>query len=148
MQTFVIVVHLMIVLTMIGFVLLQKSEGGGLGIGSTGGLLSGPGTPHPPTPPPPHLAGAVFAPHPVPSVPAPLPPPPGPRLRPRRGQRAAGPDRRPGRHHARSASATGASPGRAAGAAVAVTQGARAGKPALRFWCQVCRPRITSFSRT
>jgi len=44
MQTFVIVVHLMIVLAMIGFVLLQKSEGGGLGIGSTGGFLSSRGT--------------------------------------------------------------------------------------------------------
>src|SRR5215212_4099727 len=37
MQTVVIVVHLMIVLAMIGFVLLQRSEGGGLGTGSTGG---------------------------------------------------------------------------------------------------------------
>jgi preprotein translocase subunit SecG len=44
MQTFIIVVHLMIVLAMIGFVLLQKSEGGGLGIGSTGGFLSSRGT--------------------------------------------------------------------------------------------------------
>jgi preprotein translocase subunit SecG len=44
MQGFVIVVHLMIVLAMIGFVLLQKSEGGGLGIGSTGGFLSSRGT--------------------------------------------------------------------------------------------------------
>ncbi|HEY7246511.1 MAG TPA: preprotein translocase subunit SecG [Xanthobacteraceae bacterium] len=37
MQTFVIVVHLMIVLALIGFVLLQKSEGGGFAAGSTGG---------------------------------------------------------------------------------------------------------------
>src|SRR5690349_24552754 len=44
MQGFVIVVHLMLVLAMIGFVLLQKSEGGGLGIGSTGGFLSSRGT--------------------------------------------------------------------------------------------------------
>jgi len=46
MQTFVIVVHLMIVLAMIGFVLLQKSEGGGLGMGSGGGggFLSSRGT--------------------------------------------------------------------------------------------------------
>ena len=44
MEKFVIVVHLMIVLSMIGFVLLQKSEGGGLGIGSTGGFLSSRGT--------------------------------------------------------------------------------------------------------
>ena len=44
MQTFVIVIHLMIVLALIGVVLLQKSEGGGLGIGSTGGFLSSRGT--------------------------------------------------------------------------------------------------------
>jgi preprotein translocase subunit SecG len=35
----VIVIHLMLVLAMIGVVLLQKSEGGGI-IGSTGGFLS------------------------------------------------------------------------------------------------------------
>jgi len=39
-----IALHLMIVLTMIGVVLLQKSEGGGLGVGSTGGFLSSRGT--------------------------------------------------------------------------------------------------------
>ena len=44
MEKFVIVVHLMIVLSMIGFVLLQKSEGGGLGIGSSGGFLTSRGT--------------------------------------------------------------------------------------------------------
>lgn len=46
MQTVVIVIHLMVVLTMIGFVLLQKSEGGGLGMGSSGGggFLSSRGT--------------------------------------------------------------------------------------------------------
>ncbi len=44
MQTVVVVVHLMIVIAMIGFVLLQKSEGGGLGIGSTGGFLTSRGT--------------------------------------------------------------------------------------------------------
>jgi preprotein translocase subunit SecG len=44
MQTFVIVIHLMIVLAMIGLVLLQKSEGGGLGIGSSGGFMSSRGT--------------------------------------------------------------------------------------------------------
>jgi preprotein translocase subunit SecG len=37
MLTFIIVIHLMIVLAMCGLVLLQKSEGGGLGIGSSGG---------------------------------------------------------------------------------------------------------------
>ena len=35
MQQVVIVIHLMLVLAMIGVVLLQRSEGGGLGIGST-----------------------------------------------------------------------------------------------------------------
>jgi preprotein translocase subunit SecG len=45
MQTVVIVVHLMIVLTMIGFVMLQRSEGGGLGMGSGGGgFMSSRGT--------------------------------------------------------------------------------------------------------
>lgn len=44
MQTVVIIIHLMVVLAMIGFVLLQKSEGGGLGIGSTGGFMTSRGT--------------------------------------------------------------------------------------------------------
>ena len=44
MITVIIVIHLMVVLSMIGVVLLQKSEGGGLGIGSTGGFLSSRGT--------------------------------------------------------------------------------------------------------
>jgi preprotein translocase subunit SecG len=44
MQTVLIVIHLMVVTAMIGVVLLQKSEGGGLGIGSTGGFLSSRGT--------------------------------------------------------------------------------------------------------
>jgi preprotein translocase subunit SecG len=44
MQTVIIVIHLMVVVAMIGVVLLQKSEGGGLGIGSTGGFLSSRGT--------------------------------------------------------------------------------------------------------
>ena len=39
MQTVVIVVHLMIVLAMIGLVLLQRSEGGALGIGGGGGFM-------------------------------------------------------------------------------------------------------------
>lgn len=37
MQTVLIVLHLMIVATLIGAVLLQKSEGGGLGVGGGGG---------------------------------------------------------------------------------------------------------------
>jgi preprotein translocase subunit SecG len=45
MQTVVILIHLMIVLGMIGLVLLQKSEGGGLGMGGGGGgFLSSRGT--------------------------------------------------------------------------------------------------------
>src|SRR6201986_5262121 len=40
MQTVVIVIHLMIVATLIATVLLQKSEGGGLGVGGGGGFLS------------------------------------------------------------------------------------------------------------
>jgi preprotein translocase subunit SecG len=44
MQTVIIVIHLMLVASMIGVVLLQKSEGGGLGIGSSGGFMSSRGT--------------------------------------------------------------------------------------------------------
>jgi preprotein translocase subunit SecG len=45
MQTVIILVHLMLVLAMVGLVLLQKSEGGGLGMGGgTGGFLSSRGT--------------------------------------------------------------------------------------------------------
>ena len=44
MQTVLIVIHLMVVAAMIGVVLLQKSEGGGLGIGSSGGFMSSRGT--------------------------------------------------------------------------------------------------------
>ncbi len=40
MQHVVIVIHLMLVLSLIGVVLLQRSEGGGLGIGSSGGAGS------------------------------------------------------------------------------------------------------------
>ena len=47
MQTVVIIFHLMIVLAMTGLVLVQKSEGGGLGMGGSGGgggFLSSRGT--------------------------------------------------------------------------------------------------------
>ena len=43
MLTVLIVIHLMIVLAMVGVVLLQKSEGGGL-VSSTSGFLTGRGT--------------------------------------------------------------------------------------------------------
>src|SRR3954471_17282659 len=44
MQTVVIVVHLMLVAALIATVLLQRSEGGGLGMGSGGGFMSSRGT--------------------------------------------------------------------------------------------------------
>lgn len=44
MQTVVIVIHLLVVLALIGVVLLQKSEGGGLGIGGGGGFMTSRGT--------------------------------------------------------------------------------------------------------
>src|SRR3954465_1044701 len=40
MQTVLIVIHLMIVLALVGVVLIQRSEGGGLGIGGGSGFLS------------------------------------------------------------------------------------------------------------
>ena len=45
MQAVILVIHLMVISAMVGVVLLQKSEGGGLGIGSAGGgFLSSRGT--------------------------------------------------------------------------------------------------------
>ena len=44
MQTVIIVIHLMVVLAMIGLVLLQRSEGGGLGMGGGGGFMTNRGT--------------------------------------------------------------------------------------------------------
>jgi preprotein translocase subunit SecG len=61
MQTVIIVIHLMIVLAMCGIVLLQRSEGGGLGIGSTGGFLSSRGTANVLTRTTAILAAAFFA---------------------------------------------------------------------------------------
>jgi preprotein translocase subunit SecG len=60
MEKFVIVVHLMIVLSMIGFVLLQKSEGGGFAAGSTAGFLSSRGTANVLTRTTAYLAAAFF----------------------------------------------------------------------------------------
>jgi len=40
MQTVLIVVHLMIVIALVGVVLLQRSEGGGLGIGGGSGFMT------------------------------------------------------------------------------------------------------------
>ena len=89
MQTFVIVVHLLIVLAMIGFVLLQKSEGGGLGIGSTGGFLSSRGTANVLTRTTAYLAAAFFATSLVLSILAGLHRNPGTILRPTAGTPAA-----------------------------------------------------------
>ena len=44
MQHVIIVIHLMLVLALIGVVLLQRSEGGGLGIGGGGGFMTSRGT--------------------------------------------------------------------------------------------------------
>ena len=41
MHTVLVVVHLMIVLALVGVVLLQRSEGGALGIGGGGGFMTG-----------------------------------------------------------------------------------------------------------
>lgn len=60
MQTVVVVIHLMIVLALIGVVLLQRSEGGGLGIGGGGGFMSSRGTANVLTRATAILAGAFF----------------------------------------------------------------------------------------
>ena len=63
MQTVVILIHLMIVLAMVGLVLIQKSEGGGLGMGggSGGGFMSSRGTANVLTRATAVLAGVFFA---------------------------------------------------------------------------------------
>jgi preprotein translocase subunit SecG len=61
MQTVVIVVHLMIVVILIGSVLLQKSEGGGLGMGGGAGFMSSRGTANLLTRTTAILAGGFFA---------------------------------------------------------------------------------------
>ena len=43
MQTVLIVIHIMVVLALIATVLLQRSEGGALGIGGGGGVMTGRG---------------------------------------------------------------------------------------------------------
>lgn len=43
METVVLVIHLLLALALIGVVLLQRSEGGGLGMGSAGGVMTGRG---------------------------------------------------------------------------------------------------------
>src|ERR1035437_5797977 len=63
MQHVVIVIHLMLVLALIGVVLLQKSEGGGLGISGSGGggFMSSRGTANLLTRATAVLAGLFFA---------------------------------------------------------------------------------------
>ena len=41
MENVILTIHLLIVLALIGVVLLQRSEGGGLGMGGGGGAMSG-----------------------------------------------------------------------------------------------------------
>jgi len=41
MENVILVIHLILALCLIGVVLLQRSEGGGLGIGGGGGVVSG-----------------------------------------------------------------------------------------------------------
>lgn len=45
MEPVVLVIHLILALAIIGLVLIQRSEGGGLGIGGSGGGLGGLSTP-------------------------------------------------------------------------------------------------------
>src|SRR5256886_6622888 len=61
MQTVIIVIHLMVVLAMTGVVLLQRSEGGGLGMGNTGGFLTSRGSANGLTRTTPTLAAVFFA---------------------------------------------------------------------------------------
>jgi preprotein translocase subunit SecG len=61
MLTVLILIHLMVVVAMIGVVLLQRSEGGGLGVGQAGGFLSSRGTANVLTRTTAILAGAFFA---------------------------------------------------------------------------------------
>jgi preprotein translocase subunit SecG len=41
MENVVLIIHLLLALSLIGVVLLQRSEGGGLGMGGSGGAVSG-----------------------------------------------------------------------------------------------------------
>ena len=61
MQHVVIVIHLMLVLALIGVVLLQRSEGGGLGIGVDRGFMTSRGTANVLTRATAILAGLFFA---------------------------------------------------------------------------------------
>src|SRR5690606_9158656 len=61
METVIIVIHLLIVVAMIGVVLLQRSEGGGLGIGGGSGFMTARGASNALTRTTAILAAAFFA---------------------------------------------------------------------------------------
>ncbi|MEZ5872084.1 MAG: preprotein translocase subunit SecG [Nitratireductor sp.] len=61
METVIIVIHLMVVLALVGVVLLQRSEGGGLGIGGGSGFMSARGAANALTRATGILAAAFFA---------------------------------------------------------------------------------------
>lgn len=61
METVIIVIHLMVVLALVGVVLLQRSEGGGLGIGGGSGFMTARGASNALTRATAILAAAFFA---------------------------------------------------------------------------------------
>ena len=61
MQTILIVIHLLVVLALVGVVLLQRSEGGGLGIGGGSGFMTARGAANTLTRATALLAAAFFA---------------------------------------------------------------------------------------
>lgn len=61
MQTVIIVIHLLVVLALVGVVLMQRSEGGGLGIGGGSGFMSARGAANVLTRTTSILAAAFFA---------------------------------------------------------------------------------------
>jgi len=61
MTTLVLVIHLMICVAMVAVILLQRSEGGALGIGGGGGMMSGRGSGNMLTRVTAYLAAAFFA---------------------------------------------------------------------------------------
>ncbi|MEO9336884.1 preprotein translocase subunit SecG [Mesorhizobium sp. SB112] len=61
METILIVIHLMVVLALVGVVLLQRSEGGGLGIGGGSGFMTARGAANALTRATAILAAAFFA---------------------------------------------------------------------------------------
>lgn len=61
METVIIVIHLMIVIALVGVILLQRSEGGGLGIGGGSGFMTARGAANALTRSTGILAAAFFA---------------------------------------------------------------------------------------